>query len=285
MQHERAIEKTDLGVAYLGPEGSFSHLVAKQRYPKNSALLIPLGSVSEIFEYLESHKNGKGIVPVENSSGGLIIPTVDGIIEHARTLSIEEELSLDVKLALMSRKERKIQTVYSHFAPLQHCEPFLKKRYPNAKRVPCTSTANAAKLAAEDRHGAAIGPLDTAKIYGLEVLDYPIRKEIKNVTQFFLVSHHKKAAGEGGKTSLVVALPNYPGSLVDFLRPFADAKVNLKRIESRPIVGEPNTYNFLVELDGTEKDSSVAIAMKLAEKVSVKFHNVGSYPVIPQFQS
>lgn len=272
-------------VAYLGPEGTYAHLVAKQRYPEKAAKLIPFGSVPEVFEYLERNKKGKGIVPVENSSGGLIIPTIDGIIDHACTLYIEEELSIDVKLALMSKKGRKIETIYSHSAPLHHCEKFLKKNYPGAKTSPCTSTANAAKAAADDKHGAVIGSLDQADIHGFEVLAYPILEEIPNVTQFFLLSHHKRAPKEGEKTSLVVALPNYPGSLVDFLKPFADSKVNLKRIESRPIVGQPNTYNFLVELDGTEKESAVSKAIKLAEKVSVKFHNVGSYPVIPQFKS
>ena len=272
-------------VAYLGPEGTYAHLVAKQRYPQPSAKLIPFGSVPEVFEYLERNKKGKGIVPIENSSGGLILPTIDGIIDHACTLYIEEELSIDVKLALMSKKGRKIETIYSHFAPLHHCEKFLRKHYPSAKTSPCTSTANAAKAAAEDNHGAAIGSLDQADIHGFEVLEYPILQDVPNVTQFFLMSHNKVATPKAKKTSLVVALPDYPGSLVDFLKPFADAKVSLKRIESRPIVGQPNTYNFLVELDGTEKDAMVAKAMKSAEKVSVKFHNVGSYPVVAQFKS
>lgn len=272
-------------VAYLGPEGTYAHLVAKQRYPGNSVRLIPLGSVAEVFEYLDQNKEGKGIVPIENSSGGLIIPTIDGIIEHASALFIEEELSIDVKLALMSKPGRQIETIYSHFAPLHHCEKFLKRNYPTSKTVPCPSTSNAAWAASEDEHGAAIGSIDQADIHGFDVLVYPILEDIPNVTQFFLLGHHKRAAEEGRKTSLVVALPDYPGSLVDFLKPFADSKVNLKRIESRPIMGRPNTYNFLVELDGTENDNEVGVALKLAEKVSVRFQNVGSYPVLPQFKS
>src|SRR5437899_1887491 len=108
----------DSKIAYLGPEGSFAQLVAKLRFPEST--LIPLRSVPEVFEYLEAHVEGKGVVPIENSSGGLIVPTVDEIIEHACSLFIQEELSLDVKLALLGKKGEEITAIFSHFAPLYH---------------------------------------------------------------------------------------------------------------------------------------------------------------------
>jgi prephenate dehydratase len=235
---------------------------------------------------LDRNENVKGIVPIENSSGGIIYPTADGIIDHACKLFIEEELSLDVKLALMSKKGRKIERIYSHFAPLNHCAPYIKAHYPNAIALFCDSTPNAAKEASEDENGAAIGTLDAAEIYGLDdILAYEIRNEIPNVTQFFLVGREPSRSKDNKKTSLVVTLPNHPGALVDFLNPFADSKVNLTRIQSRPVVGQPNTYNFLIELDGTAINPSVDKALKQAEKVTVRFHNVGSYPVRPRYQS
>ena len=120
---------------------------------------------------------------------------------------------------------------------------------------------------------------------GLEVLVYPIAKEIPNVTQFFVVGHNRQKAAKGSKTSLVVALDDTAGSLCDFLRPFADAAVNLKRIQSRPIVGHPNTYMFLVEIDGTEDDQSVRKAFEGAKRIAAKFYDVGSYPVSPRYQT
>ena len=284
-----AIE-SDYEVAYLGPEGSFAHLVAKQRYAGSSHKLVPLRSVDEVFEYLDQNENVKGIVPIENSSGGIIYPTVDGIIDawidHACKLFIEEELSIDVKLALMTKKGRKIERIYSHFAPIDHCTPYIKANFPKAEVVICTSTPNAAKFAADDENGAAIGTIDAAEIYGLnEILAQEIRNEIPNVTQFFLVGRDRSNSEDNKKTSLVITLPNHPGSLVDFLEPFANSKVNLTRIQSRPVVGYPNTYNFLIELEGTEITSSVSSALQKAEKVSVRFHNVGSYPVLPRYQS
>ena len=272
----------DSEIAYLGPAGSFSHMVAQKRYPNSP--LIPFRTVPEVFEYLEKHKEGKGIVPIENSSGGLILDTVDGIIEHAYDLLIEEELSIDVKLALMTKGKGQIRKIYSHFAPFHHCESFLKKNYPNVERVICASTSAAAQMAASEPGSAAIGPIVNAEVCGLEVLSYPIAEDVPNVTQFFVVGHSRKEASKGTKTSLVIALDNKPGSLCSFLRPFAESLVNLTRIESRPIVGHPNTYMFLVEVVGTESTLAVRKAFEGAKLVAAKFCDVGSYPVTDRYQ-
>lgn len=273
----------DSEIAYLGPAGSFAHTVALKRYPNSS--LIPFRTVPEVFEYVERHKDVKGIVPIENSSGGLIHDTVDGIIEHACTLLVEEELSIDVMLALMAKHDGKVSKIYSHFAPFHHCESFLKKHYPNAERITCASTSAAAQRAASEPGSAAIGPIINAEVCGLEVLVYPIEKDVPNVTQFFVVGHSRQEASKGTKTSLVVALDNTAGSLCDFLRPFADAGVNLTRIQSRPIVGHPNTYMFLVEVAGTENDTAVRKAFDGAKLVATKFFDVGAYPVAPRYQT
>src|SRR6266446_1906701 len=106
---------SDIDIAYLGPEGSFAHMVAQKRYPNHS--LIPFRTVPEVFDYLEEHEQGKGVVPIENSSGGLITQTVDGLIEHACSLLIDEELSLDVTLELIARRGAKIAKIFSHLAP------------------------------------------------------------------------------------------------------------------------------------------------------------------------
>jgi chorismate mutase/prephenate dehydratase len=270
-------------VAYLGPEGSFSHLVAQKRYPDRT--LKSFSTVPEVFQHLQQHAQDKGIVPIENSSGGMIVQTVDGLIEHACTLFIQEELSLNVRLALLARPGTEIRAIYSHFAPLQHCEPYLKQHYPNAKTVPQPSTSASAEAAAREPGVAAIGQLAMAEKYGLEVIAYPVRDEVPNITQFFVVGHDRQDAAAGQKTSLVVALENKAGSLFSFLKPFAEAGVNLTRIESRPTVGQPNTYRFLVELHGTENDEAVRIAFRGAQAVSTQFFNVGSYPVVPRYQS
>lgn len=270
-------------VAYLGPEGSFSNLVARQRYRGRD--LLPFPSIPEVFDFLKDKINSVAVVPIENSSGGTIMPTVDGLIENAGHLYIEEELSLDVKLALLGRRNAPIEVIYSHFAPLQHCGRWLKKHYPRASHTATQSTSGAVQLAAREEHAAAIGPIGNAEMYGLEVLHFPIDEAIPNVTQFFVIGHRKADPAECRKTSFVVALPDQPGSLCTLLEPFKDAEVSLKRIQSRPIIGHPNTYLFFIEIDGCETHDNVKRALARATTVARSIESLGSYPVKPRYQS
>jgi prephenate dehydratase len=188
-------------VAYLGPEGSFSHLVAKQRFPNPNAqkFLKPFRSVPEIFDYVDENENALGIVPIENSSGGMILQTVDGLIEHAIrdacSLFIQEELSINVRLSLLGKAGREIRNIYSHFIPFHHCEKYLVQNYPGVRQVQCTSTSAAAEEALRDPFGAAIAPAVSADRFGLDILEGHLLKEIKNVTQFFVVGKGKHEPG------------------------------------------------------------------------------------------
>lgn len=270
-------------VGYLGPEGSFAHLVAKQRYEGRS--LRPFKTIPEVFEYVGEEPQSVGIVPIENSSGGNILPTVDGLIENVCRIFVEEELSLNVKLALLGRKSQPIEVVYSHSAPLQHCQKWLRNTYPQAEHVAAPSTSGAVQFALQESNAAAIGPIENAEMYGLDVLHYPIEKEIPNVTQFFVIAHDRRSANDSEKASFVVALPNSPGSLCAFLEPFKTAEVNLTRIQSRPIIGQPNTYMFLVEVDGSEDVAQVQQALSGASQVAMRIDSLGSYRVMGRYQS
>jgi len=281
----------DSDIAYLGPEGSFAHLVAQQRFPDPEVqkFLKPFRSVPEVFDYVDENKNALGIVPIENSSGGMILQTADGLIEHAIrdacSLFIQEELSINVRLSLLGKVGREIRTIYSHFAPFHHCEQYLVENYPGVRQIPCTSTAVAAEEALRDPFGAAIAPAVSADRFGMDVLEAHLLKDVKNVTQFFIVGKDKHDPKDGKKTSLVVALSNTPGSLVDFLLPWKNAGINLTRIESRPIMGQPNTYRFLIELTGTPQAALVRMAMEEVKALSEEFFDIGSYPVLPRYES
>jgi len=278
-----ATDEPSLPIAYLGPEGSFSHLVTKQRFQDRN--LVPFKSIPDVFDFLSKTERSRGVVPIENSSGGTIMPTVDGLIDNACRLYVEEELSLDVKLALIGRRDVGIEAVYSHFVPLQHCEKWLKKHHPDARQIAASSTSGAVQLAVQEQNAAAIGPIENAEMYGLEVLSYPIAEDVPNVTQFFVIGHHKVTALECRKTSFIVALPDEAGSLCSFLEPFRDAAVSLKRIQSRPIIGHPNTYMFFIEIDGCEWDDNVQQALARANAVARRIDSLGSYPVKPRYRS
>lgn len=271
-------------VAYLGPEGSFAHLVARRRF--DSAELIPKGSVDAVFDYLQEAPNSLAVVPIENSSGGIITATVDRILGEEASYFIQEEISLNVKLALLGREGDEIKRIYSHFAPFHHCSKWLKLHYPDAEQAITPSTPHAAIAASQEKGSAAIGSRESAERYGLDVLNYPIEAEVTNVTEFFVVAHEANAdSPENSRTSLAVELPDSSGSLFRFLGPLADHGVNLKRIESRPILGRPNQYRFFIEVEGNPADSDVKRALEAAQAFCLKMRNFGSYPSGTRFES
>lgn len=267
-----------LEVAYLGPEGTYSHQVAAKRYGR-TAKLVPCPSIVDVFAYAARKPSRHAVVPIENSSGGTVYETVDVLLSGKYDLQIEEELDAHVKLALIGCKGEEIRVLYSHFAPLIHSDTWLRRHLPGAQRREVPSTAIAAREAARERHSAAIGSRQAAKLYGLDVLSYPVEQDIPNVTQFYaLAKRCRRLAGER-KTSLAVHLPNTPGSLCSFLEPFRVNRVNLSRIISRPIPGRPSEYAFYVDLDGTPKEPRVRLAMEHAEGTGAQLRMLGHYPV------
>ncbi|MDZ4288803.1 MAG: prephenate dehydratase domain-containing protein [Prosthecobacter sp.] len=271
-------------IACLGPDGSFSHLLTEMRFPGAAVQL--LGSVGEVFDYLAAHPEALGVVPIENSSGGFIIDTVDRLVDERCSLRIIEELTLDVKLALLGRQGEPVQTIHSHAMPFFHSDEWLKANYPNAKRIVETSTAKAAEKAADLAGAAAIGPRQNAQRHGLDILHFPIAGEVPNITQFFLLGHAANPESlANNRTALVVELPDRPGSLCRFLTPLSDAAVNMKRLESRPIRGRPNQYRFYIEIEGSPADPKVAAALAETRAEGAVIRSVGSYPAGRRFES
>ncbi|HMP88920.1 MAG TPA: prephenate dehydratase domain-containing protein [Kiritimatiellia bacterium] len=265
-------------VAYLGPSGTFSELMAQKRFGKNIER-VPFPGIYEVFEYVRTHKNGVGIVPIENSSGGTIYETIDCLVETRRPLVIREELSLQVRLALLGHKGEKINTLYSHFAPMQHCDPWIRKHLPRVERKETASTAVAAETVATNRHAAALGMKQAAKRYGLDILEFPVQPEVPNLTQFVCIGHRGPAFKDAVKTSLIVTLHNRPGSLCEFLEIFRDHRVNMTRLLSRPMIGRPKSYIFFIDIEGTPENQNVGKALGKAKKVAESLRDAGSYPV------
>jgi prephenate dehydratase len=271
-------------VSFLGPEGTFAHLAAQKRFGE-AAKLVSAPSIADVFDSVSNRRTSLGLVPIENSSGGTIYETVDRLVEPKNRLIIQESLSINVRLALIGKSNSSVHTIYSHFAPLHHCEAWLKKHYPSAVLVDQPSTAQAAQMASKSESSAAIANRDSAKRYGLKVLAFPIEQDIKNVTQFFVLGHDHTLTGDNSRMSIVVTLPNRPGSLLDFLAPFKDEGVNLTRILSRPLVGRPEAYVFLVDLAGTQQQQNVVSAIKKAAQGADTIKNIGSYPVRKTYNS
>lgn len=271
-------------IACLGPDGSFSHLLTEKRFPNAPVKL--LASVGEVFDFLADAPDSLGIVPIENSSGGFIIDTVDRLVDERCRLHILEELTLDVKLALLGRRGSPIEAVYSHPMPFYHCDEWLRQHHPQARRISEPSTAAAAANAAARPNSAAIGPRQNAERHGLDILHFPIAGDVPNVTQFFLLGHGENPPSiANNRTALVVELPDRPGSLCRFLTPLSDAGVNMKRLESRPIRGQPNKYKFYIEIEGSPADGRVWEALAKARAEAAGIRIIGSYPASRRFET
>ncbi|MHB8519590.1 MAG: prephenate dehydratase [Limisphaerales bacterium] len=271
-------------VAFLGPEGTFAHLAAKNRFGTKSCF-VPRPTIKSVIDYVRQDRSRLGVVPIENSSGGTIDETVDELVDVTSKLFIQESLSINVKLALLGRDQRNVRVIYSHFAPLHHCEAWLNDNFPHAKLREESSTAAAIQKAALEDGAAAIGNRLAGEIYKLRVLQYPIESEVRNVTQFFVLGHKNALSKGSSRTSIVVSLPNTPGGLCDFLTPFKVEGVNLSRIISRSIVGQPAHYVFMVDIEGTENDERVKMALQKAKVASCNVKIIGAYPVRMSYDS
>ena len=276
----------DRPVAFLGPEGTFSHLLAAKRF-RAAKDLRSCQDLGGVFDVLAKNQNAVAVAPIENSSGGTIYDTIDLLIRNAGSVFVQEDLVLDVQLALIGHSSRKITKIYSHFVPLQHHREWLEKHYPDATLEAVASTALAASLAAKSKTAAALAAKSTALANGLKVLVFPIRPQQVNVTRFYVVGNTPAVPPKEkpAKTALVVRLKNQCGSLHSFLGPFAKRKVNLRMIVSRPVPGHPETYQFYVELEGAGGDPALDSAMMKAASICDSVQLLGSFPTGKRFSS
>lgn len=272
-------------VCYLGPEGTFSHILARKRFGRRT-ILVACPTIEAIFDRVLASAEDLGIVPIENSSGGTVYDSVDLLIRHSGHVFIHEELALDVRIALLGRPGKTITTVFSHFVQIKHHAEWLKARHPRARLHAVASTAVAAQKAAASSRAAALASPGAAEVYGLEVLELPSLSQTVNVTHFFVLGAEARDSRDGSqKTALVVALPNVCGSLHRFLGPFARQKVNLSRIVSRPVPGKPQTYVFFLEIDGSPQSPEVGRTLLRAGALAESMTSLGTYPARGRYKS
>ncbi len=273
-------------VAYLGPIGTFSHLVARKRF-RSDERLVACPSIGAIFEFLLGDPAALAVVPVENSSGGTIYDTVDLLIENSGSLFVIEEIALDVRIALIGRSGAPVRKVFSHFVQLQHHRDWLREHHPEAEVEAVSSTAVAAERARAVKGGAALSASGAAELYGLEVLARPSLDGKVNVTHFLVLSRKERrpAKPEEARTALAVAFGNECGSLYRFLEPFAKARVNINRIISRPYPGFADRAVFFMEIDGAPGAPDYDAVIGKARKRSLEFSEFGSYPWRKRFAS
>lgn len=274
----RSLEQ-GLRVAFLGPEGTFTHMAMKHQFGL-SALGLPVGTVAAVFKEVEQGRADFGVVPIENSTDGAVTHTLDTFLDSP--LKISAEIILEVDQCLLGRPGLDlpaVERVYSHPQGLGQCRRWLEGNLPRAALVEAPSTAEAARMAREDAGGAAIASELAADLFDLAVLRERIQDVRENATRFLVLGTAQADPTGRDKTSLLVAAKDGPGLLFHLLQPFAEAGLNLTKIESRPSRRKAWENVFFLDVAGHASDPSLAAALKALAPLCETVKVLGSYPV------
>lgn len=265
-------------VAFLGPEGTFSHLAVRERFGAQTEAR-PVASFAEVLDAVERGKTALGMLPLENTTEGVVTEALDLLATTGATLC--GELLLPVTQHLMSRSGTRddVRRVASMPQALAQCRGWLDRHLPHAERLEVASTAVAARLAAQEPDVAAVGSSIAADVNGLVLIERSIQDRSDNTTRFLVLGLHP-AEPSGRDATLVVytVTKTQPGTLHALLEPFAARGVNLASIHSRPIPGKPWEYRFFLELEGHREELAVREAMEAAAGVAHSSRCLGSFP-------
>lgn len=265
-----------LKIAYLGPEATFTHQAAQEKFG-TSAKFIPKKSISEVFDEVESGRANYGVVPVENSSEGIVTHTLDMFVDSE--LKICAEIILKISQHLLSNTHfEDIKRVYYHVQSFAQARAWLQNNLPNAEYIEVSSTAEAARRAAEENCAAIASEL-AANIYNLNIVIRGIEEIKENYTRFLVIGREISAPTNNDKTSILFSIKDRVGALHDMLIPFAKYGINLTKIESRPSRRQAWEYIFFLDLQGHVKDENVKKALSELEGQCLFLKLLGSYPV------
>jgi len=271
-----ALEKP-LQVAFLGPEGTFTQQAAYKHFG-HAVQVHPFPAIDEIFRAVSSDACQFGVVPVENSTEGVVTHTLDSFLDSSLLIAGEVILRIHHNLLSRCNSLREIQEIFSHQQSLAQCREWLDRFLPAARRTPVSSNAEGARLAATVPGGAAIAGEVAAQLYQLDILERNIEDDPDNTTRFLVVGKQSVAATGEDKTSLLVSTGNRPGALYGILRPFADFGISMTKIESRPSRRRMWEYVFFIDIEGHRDDPEVSEALEALEAKAQAVKWLGSYP-------
>lgn len=271
-----ALEKP-LEVAFLGPEGTFTQQAAFKHFG-HAVKTVPATTIHEIFNAVETGLCPFGVVPVENSTEGVITHTLDRLLVSTLKICGEVEIKVHQNLMGLADNPVGITAVYSHQQSLAQCRQWLDKHLPHAQRIAVSSNAEAARLASANKQFAAIAGIAAAEVYRLPIIEKNIEDVANNTTRFIIIGQQASSSTGKDKTSLVVSTGNKPGALHRTLEPFASFDIDMLNIESRPSHQGLWDYVFFIDIQGHCEDPQVAKALaSLQDKVNM-LKILGSYP-------
>jgi chorismate mutase/prephenate dehydratase len=258
-------------IAFLGPEASFTHQAAESKFGAMS-FYIPVNSIKGVFREVARGTAKFGVIPIENSSNGIVSDTINCLKEYDLKIIAEVFVEIHHTLATTCNNIKEIKKIYSKDIAFDQCHNFLQEcGLDEVELIPVESTAKAAKLAMKEEGTAAICADVAAKLYHLPILFENIEDCSDNKTRFFIVSNFDNLPSGDDKTSMLVSLLNTPGALVEFLNDFERCEVNLTKIKSHIVEGKSI---FFIEFNGHKDDPHIEEIIKRHED-SIKI--LGSY--------
>lgn len=265
-------------VAFLGPEGTFSHVAVRQAFGAHAeALAQP--TIADVFAAVERGEAEHGVVPIENTTEGVVTQTLDTLVESSLPVCGETALRISMCLLSQSGQLGDVRRVASHPQPLAQCRGWLDRHLPGAERIEQTSTVAAAELAAREADVAAVGSPIAGELLGLEVIAASIEDRRDNTTRFLIVGGEAPRPSSHDLTSVVFTVrKTQSGALHRLLEPFAEEGVNLTSIQSRPLKGAPWEYIFVVDLEGHVSEPQVERALARSAEVANSMRVLGSFP-------
>lgn len=267
-----------LSIAYLGPEGTFTQEAVLKHFGHGISTL-DCASIDEIFHQVEKGNAHYGVVPIENSSNGVIGTTVDMLYSQNLKICGEVEISIHHQL-MMADQFKDVKVIYAHQQALEQCGRWLKNHYPKVQLEAVASNALAARLAKDEPNAAAIASEVALGLYDLERVAKNIEDKTGNVTRFLIIGKKDNIPASGeDKTSLLVVTKHESGALFDLLEPFKQQNINILQLAHHPILGVKWEYLFLIDVEGHQQQAHVRSALEQVNQKVLKMNILGSYPV------
>jgi chorismate mutase/prephenate dehydratase len=267
-----------LQVAYLGPEGTFTQAASIKHFG-HAAICVSQATIDSVFSQVESGECNYGVVPVENSTEGMVSHTLDNFMDSPLKISGEVEMRISHHLLVAEHTEsEQITRICAHQQALAQCRNWLDKHWPNLEREAVSSNGEAARLASQVPGVAAIAGDMAAEQYHLEKLAEHIEDFADNTTRFLVIGREEVSPSGRDKTSIIVSSRNRPGALFDLLDPFRRGGISLTRIDTRPSRTEKWAYVFFIEFEGHLQDEKIASVVSELEEQSILLKPLGSYP-------
>lgn len=271
----RKLEK-ELAVACLGPEGTFSDQAARIRFGQGTRYLL-LNTIADVFREVESGRADYGCVPVENSTEGVVNPTLDALRESGVCIIGELYLAIHHQLLSMSPLGE-ISCVYSHPQALAQCRRFLAGALPGISPIEVASTMRAAELAAREPGSAALAPPGAAERFALQIVAENVEDRAGNTTRFLIIGRQQAERTGDDKTSICFILKHQAGALCEALLPLSRAGISMSMIESRPLADREWEYGFFADLLGHRDDPAITAVLADLEASCISLKILGSYP-------